>query len=249
MINIYDCFSPTILIIYRYFQFSSNRSTTERSASPGVLRRMHNSVAMSFLPSTQGWVVYHICRLALGCRAVLLSRSSRRNGASGSHGVTWSSTAACGEVHWLLQPLRLQCIASAHPHPDLLHRTEGTVRCPGPLPDLLLLRRESVAEACTACTRMLFHLILLWWCKLEGYLLLVPLFSKALYLDWIRRWLPLTLTAHVSLPSFHFHLACTWQYFFCPAKHPSLYLPIYHTNISAPFYCTTLSNQQKAQKQ
>lgn len=88
MMNIYDCFSPTILIIYRYFQFSSSRSTTEGSASPGVLRRMHNNVATSLLPSTQGWVVYHIHRLALGCRAALLSRSSRRHGASGRHSVS-----------------------------------------------------------------------------------------------------------------------------------------------------------------
>ena len=88
MMNIYDCFSPTILIIYRYFQFSSSRSTTEHSASPGVLRRMHNNVATNLLPSTQGWVVYHIRRLALGCRAALLSRSSRRHGASGRQSVS-----------------------------------------------------------------------------------------------------------------------------------------------------------------
>lgn len=43
--NIYDCFSPTILIIYRYFQFSASGSTTERRAAPGVLKRMHNNVA------------------------------------------------------------------------------------------------------------------------------------------------------------------------------------------------------------
>lgn len=45
MMNIYDCFSPTILIIYRYFQFSASGSTTERRAAPGVLKRMHNNVA------------------------------------------------------------------------------------------------------------------------------------------------------------------------------------------------------------
>lgn len=51
MMNIYDCFSPTILIIYRYFQFSSSGSTTERRASPGVLKGMHNNVASGLL----GW--------------------------------------------------------------------------------------------------------------------------------------------------------------------------------------------------
>lgn len=138
MMNIYDCFSPTILIIYRYFQFSSRRSTTECSASPGVLRRMHNNVATSLLPSAQGWVVYHFRRLALGCRAAPLSRSSRRHGASGRRSVSWSSAAACGEVHWLLQPLRLQRVAPAYPRPDLLCRGRGdgevTRSPPGPAP-------------------------------------------------------------------------------------------------------------------
>lgn len=200
MMNIYDCFSPTILIIYRYFQFSSSRSTTEGSASPGVLRRMHNNVATSLLPSTQGWVVYHIHRLALGCRAALLSRSSRRHGASGRHRVSWSSAAACGEVRWLLQPLRLQHVAPAYPQPGLLCRAEGTARWPGPLPGLLPLRTESVAEAHTvwARTAILFHPSVM---VQTGEVPPVwPLFFQAFWLDWVCRWLPLTLTARVSLP-------------------------------------------------
>lgn len=124
--NIYACFSPTILIIYRYFQFSSSRSTTECSASPGVFRRMHNNVATSFLSYTHGWVIYHIHRLALGCRAALLSGISRRHGASGRHSVSGSSVE-CGEVHCLLLPLRLQHLAPAYPQLDLLCRAEGTL--------------------------------------------------------------------------------------------------------------------------
>lgn len=86
MMNIYDCFSPTILIIYRYFQFSSSRSTTEHSASPGALRRMHNNTASSLLPSTQGHISYS--QSVLGCRAIVYSRCSRTHGASGRHSVS-----------------------------------------------------------------------------------------------------------------------------------------------------------------
>lgn len=96
MMNIYDCFPLTILIIYRYFQFSPSRSTPECSASPETLRRTHNNKASSPLPSTQDWVMYHILRLALGCRATPISRLSDR------HSVSRISTVARGEVLWLL---------------------------------------------------------------------------------------------------------------------------------------------------
>lgn len=150
MMNIYDCFSPTILIIYRYFQFSSGRSTTEQKATPGVLWSMYNNVATSLLLPTQGWVIYHIRRLALGYRAALLSRSSRRHGASGSHTASWSSVAMCEEGCWLLKPLRLQRVAPAYFQPNQLHRAEGW---PSLLPGQLPLGRESVAEDCTAWAR------------------------------------------------------------------------------------------------
>lgn len=79
MMNIYGCFSPTILIIYKYFQFSSSRSTTACSASPETLRRTHNNTTSSSLLSTQDWVMYHICRFALGCSQHTVSRISERH--------------------------------------------------------------------------------------------------------------------------------------------------------------------------
>lgn len=127
MMNIYDCFSPTILIIYRYFQFSSSRSTTEPRASPGVLKRMHNNVASRLLPSLGlGRISERRARIGMQSRAARQQlrearclRQPRR---------LLELCAGRGGVHWLLQPLRLQRVAPAHPQPEPRRWAEGTER-------------------------------------------------------------------------------------------------------------------------
>lgn len=121
MMNIYDCFSPTILIIYRYFQFPSSRSTTERRASPGVLKRMHNEVASGEGPGS-GRAVCHGGGRALGCGARQELRAAR---CLGQPRRLLELCAGPGEVHWLLQPLRLRRAAPAHPQPGPRRGAEG----------------------------------------------------------------------------------------------------------------------------
>lgn len=144
MMNIYDCFSPTILIIYRYFQFSSSRSPTQRRASPGVLKRLHNNAVGRLL----GWlgpgrISQHRASIGMQGRAArqelrearCLRQPPRLPG-------LWAGLA---HGHWLLQPLRLQRCCSCPRPAGAAALGRGAAGWPAPLPGLLPLRRSSVA--------------------------------------------------------------------------------------------------------
>lgn len=105
--NIYDCFSPTILIIYRYFQFSSSRSPTERRASPGVLKRMHNNAAGRLLAWLgPGRISQH--RASIGLQGRAARRELREARCLRQPPRLPGLRAGPADGHWLLQPLRLQ---------------------------------------------------------------------------------------------------------------------------------------------
>lgn len=148
MMNIYDCFSPTILIIYRYFQFSSSRSTAERRASPGALERTPSGVASRLLPPL-GPGRARQRRGSIGMQSRAARPRLREARCLGQPRRLLDLCAGLAAVHWLLQPLRLRRAAPAHPR----RWAEGTPRWPRRLPGLLALRRGSEAEAQAAGAR------------------------------------------------------------------------------------------------
>lgn len=134
--NIYDCFSPTILIIYRYFQFSSSGSTTERRAFPGVLKRMHNNVASRLLASL-GLGRVSPCRAGIGMQSRAARQELREPRCLRQPRWLLQPWAGLGEA--LLQPLRPRRAAAARPSGG---RGAGPSagRVAGPRPGLLPLR-------------------------------------------------------------------------------------------------------------
>lgn len=240
--NIYDCFSPTILIIYRYFQFSSSRSPTECRASPGVLKRMHNNVASRLLASL-GLGRISPWRASIGMQ----SRAARQElpAARCLRRPRWLPELRAGLADGTGRSSLWGCDALLLPTPSRSRGAGPRARRGDPVP----------SRACCRWGGALWQGLIQ---REQGLLFSLMLPSVMVQTGGIRPfalrgfiWIRFVSGCHslqqlVSpTPPFP-SILNAWQYFFSPAKHPSLYIPIYHTNISAPFYCTTPSNQQKA---